>query len=241
MILFFASSVSRRTLNATSLEVKETDDKVLFLRSLKDFSSDYTQITYTESGKEYANGELIIKTPNKIMIKHKTKMMNLTIVSIDGILKAFDENVRQVTYVENQYNDLLKLFSKEINVKYLHYNLNNELCMVFKNQDSYLDGCLDIDRKNDVIRSLSLYAIVLPKSLQKDKKTSGQNVKTGDIKTNDIRSNNQGSAVMLTNDELAKSTFVPIVKLAFSNIKINKGVKDSVFEIKDNRIFDEDD
>ena len=89
---------------------------------------------------------------------------------------------------------------------------------------------------------MSLYAVILQKSFQKDKKMLNQeSVKTNGTKANGVQNNGQSGVVILTNDELAKSKFIPIIKLEFSNIKVNKGITDSIFEIKDNRIFDEDD
>lgn len=207
--------------NSLSIDVKQNDGKFLFLQSLKDFSANYKQTTYTEKKQEYANGELFVKTPNKIMIRHKTKVMTLKIVSIDGVLKAVDENVGQITYVENQYNDLLKLFDNKLEAKELHYNFNNELCFAFKYQGAYLDGCLDVDLQQRTIKSMSLYGIILPEN---SKTNNNDNKKSDEVSNNDI----------------IKSKFVPIIRLDFTNTKVNKGISNDVFEIKDNRIFGDD-
>ena len=207
--------------NSLSIDVKQNDGKFLFLQSLKDFSANYKQTTYTEKKLEYADGELFIKTPNKIMIRHKTKVMTLKIVSIDGVLKAVDENVGQITYVENQYNDLLKLFDNKLEAKELHYNFNNELCFAFKHQGAYLDGCLDVDLQQRTIKSMSFYGIILPEN---SKTNNNDNKKSDEVSNNDI----------------IKSKFVPIIRLDFTNTKVNKGIGDDVFDIKDNRIFGDD-
>ena len=44
----------------------------------------------------------------------------------------------------------------------------------------------------------------------------------------------------LSNDDIVNSKFVPIIRLDFTNTKVNKGISDDVFEIKDNRIFGDD-
>ena len=220
LILFGSSNATCEAKNI-SIEVKNNDNRLLFLQSLKDFSANYKQTTYTEKKPEYADGELFIKTPNKIMIRHKTKVMTLKIVSIDGVLKAVDENVGQITYVENQYNDLLKLFDNKLDAKELHYNFNNELCLAFKHQDAYLDGCLDVDLQQRTIKSMSLYGIILPES---------SNTNNNDNKKSDKVSNN----------DIIKSKFLPIIRLDFTNTKVNKGISDDMFEIKDNRIFGDD-
>ena len=205
----------------TSVEVRKHDDRLLFLQSLKDFSANYKQTTYTKKNMEYAEGELFIKTPNTIMIRHKTKMMTLKIVSIDGVLKAVDENVGQITYIENQYNDLLKLFSDKLDAKELHYNFNNEICLAFKHQDTYLDGCLDIDVKQNTLKSMSLYGIISSDNDNKNKNNDNKNYK-------------------LSNNDIVNSKFIPIMRLDFTNAKVNKGISNDVFEIKDNRIFGDD-
>ena len=220
LILFGSSNATCEAKNI-SIEVKNNDNRLLFLQSLKDFSANYKQTTYTEKKPEYADGELFIKTPNKIMIRHKTKVMTLKIVSIDGVLKAVDENVGQITYVENQYNDLLKLFDNKLDAKELHYNFNNELCLAFKHHDAYLDGCLNVDVKQNTIKSMSLYGIILPDNGNKNKNDDKKNYK-------------------LSNDDIVNSKFVPIIRLDFTNANVNKGISDDVFEVKDNRIFDDD-
>lgn len=230
------------SINALSIDVEDDDERIVFLKSLKDFSANYKQITYTDEKQEYADGELFIKTPSKIKIRHKTKTMTLTIVSDNGVLKVIDENVGQITYVENQYNDLLKLFSKELNAAYLHYNFNNEICFAFKHQDADLDGCLDIDVKQNTINSMSLYGIIPSNEKQSDadfNKQKGQN-------TQKAKNNMNNKAKKVNNDKLSKSDiikakFMPIIRLEFSNTKVNKGIGNDIFEIKDSRIFDEDD
>ena len=220
VMLFCLCSLTCRA-SSISIGVKNNDNRLLFLQSLKDFSANYKQTTYTEKKPEYADGELFIKTPNKIMIRHQTKVMTLKIASIDGVLKAVDENVGQITYVENQYNDLLKLFDNKLDAKELHYNFNNELCLAFEHQGAYLDGCLNVDAKQNTIKSMSLYGIILPDNGNKNKNDDKKNYK-------------------LSNDDIVNSKFIQIIKLDFTNTKVNKGISDDVFEIKDNRIFGDD-
>ncbi len=45
----------------------------------------------------------------------------------------------------------------------------------------------------------------------------------------------------VNNNIKKNNTFLPVMSINFKNVKTNKGVKDSVFYVKDNRIFNEND
>lgn len=146
---------------------EKNNEKMIFYSSIKTLSADYKQTEYTNKGNVYASGKIIIKKPDKVLLEYANNNTNLKLVSINSNLKIIDNDIGQSTYIENQYNELLKFLMGKANNEKLYFNYMNELCLDFKHQDIMYIGCLDIDEKKKTINSMNLYA----KSLLNDKTT----------------------------------------------------------------------
>lgn len=147
--------------NNVNAVVDKKNEKMIFFSSIKTLSTDYKQTEYTNKGDIYASGRIIIKKPDKVLLEYSNKNTNLKLVSINNNLKLIDNDIGQATYIENQYNELLKFLMGKANNEKLYFNYTNELCLDFKHQDIMYIGCLDIDEKKKTINSMNLYAKTL--------------------------------------------------------------------------------
>lgn len=157
-ILFYFSII-----NIIGATTDKRNEKIAFFSSIKTLSTDYKQTEYTDKGDIKANGRIIIKKPDKVLLEYSNDNTNLKIVSINDNLKFIDSYIGQTTYIENQYNELLKFLIGQVNNEKLYFNEFNELCLDFKYEDILYSGCIDIDEKQEILRSMNLYAKIVLK------------------------------------------------------------------------------
>lgn len=148
-------------INVANANTGKEKEKIAFFSSIKTLSTDYQQTEYTHKGDIYSTGRIIIKKPDKVLLEYSNNNMNLKIISINNNLRFIDSNIGQTTYIENQYNELLKFLMGQANNEKLYLNKLNELCLDFKHQDILYSGCIDVNEKQETINSMSLYAKIL--------------------------------------------------------------------------------
>ena len=146
-----------------SKDVNETANlkkkEIEFLHSIKDLKADFIQKQYDGDKVINASGRIFIKKPDKIMIQHHSNDMKLKIVSINGNVKVLDEDLQQTTYFDNQYSELLKFFSSELNSNNLLINNSGYICLNFIVDDKNLRSCLDVDLSKTTINKIIVYIL----------------------------------------------------------------------------------
>jgi len=204
--------------------IANNDPSITFLMSIKDMSANYTQEQYDKNNISKTNGKIIVKKPDSVMLTHNSPQMKLKIISINGNVKIFDENIKQTTYIENQYSELMQFFTKNLKPEKIRKNKKGHLCLPFKSLGNNFEACLSINLTKKTISNIFVYIITTTEQTNNDAKDV-KNTKNG---KNGIKK------------ETEKNNINLYMNIKFSNVKINHGINDDVFFIKDNRIFNDD-
>ena len=167
-IMFFSKKVALLALfffifNATlfsfnsAIAVEKNDPSVMFLTSIKDMIADYQQEQYENGKRVITNGKIVVQKPDKIMLTHNSKQMKLKIVSINGNVKMIDEDLKQTTYIDNKYSELMQFFTKNLKPERLKKNNQGDLCMSFRHLDNNFDACLKMDLQKQTLNNISVF------------------------------------------------------------------------------------
>ena len=208
----FADCHNGYTLDADTPEVK-------FLLSINTLKTDFIQKQYGDDESNNnkndngtnSHGTIIVKKPDNILLEHESGNMRLKIVSVNGNVKMVDKDIKQTTYVDNQYGEIMQFFTKNLKPEKLTLNKKKELCMRFNKMNTDFNACLKLDLEKESITSLSLYA--QNESEEEEGERNNSKVRDNSLKMFDI---------------------------FFKNVKINSYIDDDVFFVKDERIFNDD-
>ena len=195
--------------------VDKNDPAVNFLMSVKDLSAKYIQEEFDGKKNIKTTGEIAVKKPDNIMLTYKSDKMNLKFVSVNGNVKVIDQDLKQTTYVDNKYSDLMQFFTNNLKPEKMTKIGNNILCMPFENFGNNFEACLYVDF---------------------DKKTFNEIVVF--IEDAEKKQNKKDVNKKKKQDKMQK--MYPVMSITFKDLKINKGVSEGIFEVKDNRIFDDE-
>ena len=140
-----------------AIAVEKNDPSVMFLTSIKDMTADYRQEQYENGKRVMTNGKIAVQKPDKIMLTHNSKQMKLKIVSINGNVKMIDEDLKQTTYIDNKYSELMQFFTKNLKPERLKKNNQGDLCMSFKHLDNNFDACLRMDLQKQTLNNIFVF------------------------------------------------------------------------------------
>ena len=115
-LFFFIFHATLFSFNS-AIALEKNDPSVMFLTSIKDMTADYRQEQYENGKRVITNGKIVVQKPDKIMLTHNSKQMKLKIVSINGNVKMIDEDLKQTTYIDNKYSELMQFFTKNLKTK----------------------------------------------------------------------------------------------------------------------------
>jgi len=194
-----------------SFSVIETTPEFVFLQNIQDMKADFTQKQFDGKNITRTYGSILIKKPNSILLDHDGKDVKLRILSVNGNVKMIDKDIGQTTYVDNQYSELMQFFTNNLKAEKLQLSTRNELCLEFQQIGEQLEACLKIDLEKQTVKYIDVFAIIE----EQEKKNAVEKLK--------------------------KAKKYQIMNIVFRNVDINKGINDSEFIIKDNRIFGADD
>lgn len=194
-----------------SFSVIETMPEFVFLQNIQDMKADFTQKQFDGENITRTYGSILIKKPNSILLDHDGKDVKLRILSVNGNVKMIDKDIGQTTYVDNQYSELMQFFTNNLKAEKLQLSTRNELCLEFQQMGEQLEACLKIDLEKQTVKYIDVFAIIE----EQEKKNAVEKLK--------------------------KAKKYQIMNIVFRNVDINKGINDSEFIIKDNRIFGADD
>ncbi len=156
---FVFATINYRVVYAVRADLPE----VKFLFSINTLQADFVQKQYdgedTDDNNIVSRGTVTIKKPDSILLENDSKNMRLKIVSINGNVKMIDKDIRQTTYVDNQYGEMMRFFTKNMKPEELSFNTKRELCIKFKKMDTNLSACLKLDLNKRTIVSLTLYSL----------------------------------------------------------------------------------
>ena len=196
----------------------KNDERVKFLADIQTLRSDFIQKNYNATQEtdddNMASGLILVKKPNSVLVEHKDENMHLKFSSINGRTKIFDFAIGQTTYFDTQYSELMQFFTNNLQAEKLFANKDGYICLDFQYLETKQIACLDVDAKNETIKTLSLY-------------------------TTDANGNSEGKSE--NNDGGKKQNVYKVFDIIFKNVEINKSISDDEFVIKDNRIFDDED
>ncbi len=180
----------------------EEKSEIDFLLSINDMKADYEQERYDTKDINLSEGKIIVKKPDSVLVTFNDGKMKLKIISINGNVKVIDENIKQTTYIDDYYSELMQFFTKNIKPDKIKKNIYGDLCIPFKRFSDNFIACLKVDKENNTLRKITVFAGTDSDNKQQKRKK--------------IR---------------------PIMGINFKNVVINKGVDNSVFHVKDSRIF----
>jgi|GEM_PF-2900067 len=148
----------------------KNDEAVKFLMDIKTLKADFIQEQQNGEQIEKAKGSIFVKKPSSVMLRHDGGGLKLKIVSINGNVKVFDENIGQTTYIDNSYSDLVQFFTDNLKPEKIVKNGADKLCLPFESFGNEQIACLKIDLQKNTISNISVY--LLPE-LQKGEKRKG--------------------------------------------------------------------
>lgn len=157
LVMVISNALSCTTQRKNDLSVKNNDDEINFLTSIKDIKADYEQMHYNNKEVSVNTGKIIIKKPDNIILTHKDEQMRLKIVSINGNVKIFDKNTRQMTHVDNNYGELMQFFTKNLKPEKLTKNKYGDLCVKSNRLYTFLHICLKIDLKQKTLLNITIF------------------------------------------------------------------------------------
>ena len=161
------------------------DERVKFLINLKTLQANFIQTQHDGDKIEKSTGSIAVKKPNSVLLTHNGKDMKLKLVSVNGNVKIFDENIGQTTYIDNQYGDLIQFFTDNLKPEKLIISRQGELCLPFESFGANYLACLKINIQTNTLDVLYLY-LVEEEDADKDKKKQKVQYKVADFVFNNV-------------------------------------------------------
>ena len=162
------------------------DERVKFLINLKTLQANFIQTQHDGDKIEKSTGSIAVKKPNSVLLTHNGKDMKLKLVSVNGNVKIFDENIGQTTYVDNQYSDLIQFFTDNLKPEKLIVSRTGELCLPFESFGADYLACLNVDVKANNIKALYLYLLAEDEENKKSNKKQKLQYKVADFVFNNV-------------------------------------------------------
>lgn len=164
-------------LNNAAFSLPENDKYVQFFKSINTIRASFNQIIYGKKNQT-ANGIIVVKKPDKIMLEHNAEEMEIKLVSIGKTLKIIDKKIGQTTYLDKGYADLMQIFTDKMDAKMLTHDPKKGVCTKFNYQEAGWESCLQIDLDKNTIKQMTLYRL---DSAEVDGKTKFSIAKIFDI------------------------------------------------------------
>ena len=163
--------------NNFAFSLPENDKYVQFLKSINTIRASFDQIIYGQRPQK-ANGVIVVKKPDSVMMEHNSKEMEIKLVSIGKTLKIIDKKIGQTTYLDKGYAELMQILTDKMDAKRLIYDPKRGVCMKFNYQEAGWESCMQIDLDKKTVKQMTLYRL---ESAEVDGKTKFGMAKIFDI------------------------------------------------------------